>query len=141
MRRKAEEIGINMTPMIDVVFQLIIFFITTIDLQNKDMDIRLQMALAPHGKPVEAKDPRTIHVDVDAQGRISILNQRLTLAVLRTYLKKAVAEYGQNLPVVIRGDIRTQHDAIRAVMDVCAEAGLYTVRFGAIKEAARPGGG
>ena len=140
MKRKVETIPMNMTPMIDVVFQLIIFFITTIDLQNKDMDIRLKMAMAPHGKPVSAKDPRTIHVDVDAEGRIYILHQRLTVPVLRSYLRKAVADYGKNLPVVIRGDMRTSHEAIRAVMDVCSEAGLKTVIFGAIKEAAQKGG-
>ncbi len=141
MKKKLEEMPVNMTPMIDVVFQLIIFFITTIDLQNKDMDIRLKMAMAPHGKPVEAKDPRTVHVDVDAQGRISILHQRLTVPVLRAYLRKAHAEYGRELPVVIRGDMRTSHEAIRAVMDACSEAGLRTVKFGAIKEPAKREGG
>ena len=35
MRKRTEEPGINMTPMIDVVFQLIIFFVTTVDLEAK----------------------------------------------------------------------------------------------------------
>ena len=136
MKRRLEEMPVNMTPMIDVVFQLIIFFITTIDMQNKDMDLRLRMAMAPHGKPVEVRDPRTIHVDVDARGNISIVRTPLSVPALQTVLRKAVAEYGAQLPVVIRGDRNTAHEAIRTVMDACSAAGLMTVKFAAIKEEA-----
>ncbi len=85
MRRttvKSEDLHINMTPMIDVVFQLIIFFITTADMQNKALELKIRMAMAPHGKPVEQKDPRTIHVDVDTRGRVSIAQQLVPGPVL-----------------------------------------------------------
>ena len=48
--------GINMTPMIDIVFQMIIFFVLTIDMDKKQFDDRIKLAMAPHGKPVEKKD-------------------------------------------------------------------------------------
>jgi len=137
MRKRAEEPGINMTPMIDVVFQLIIFFVTTVDLEAKAIDENLKMAMSPHGVAVEKKDPRTIFVDVDANGRISIARVFMSPPMLRLILRKAVAEQGQTIPVVIQGDGRTKHKDIKAVMDSCAAAGLWKVKFAAKKEEAQ----
>jgi len=137
MKRKLEDAPMNMTPMIDVVFQLIIFFITAIDMQRRDLDLQLKLAMAPHGKPVTARNPLTIYVDVDQQGRISIGGVRMTVDYLYVVLRKAVNEFGQrNVPVVIRGDMKATHEEIRKVMDACSRAGLFSVKFAAIQEAA-----
>jgi biopolymer transport protein ExbD len=135
-RTTLDEAAMNMTPMIDVVFQLIIFFITTADMENKALDTKVRMAMAPHGQVVQKKDPRTIVVDVDSKGRISIANAYMSPAVLKSILKKAVGEYGQTTPVVIRGDGKTTHQDIKAVMDACSSAGLWKVKFAALKEKA-----
>lgn len=135
-RTSDEEMAINMTPMIDVVFQLIIFFITTVDMENKALETKIKMAMAPHGPVVEKKDPRTIMVDVDDKGKISIAHVGMSPAVLKQVLRKAVADYGSNIPVVIRGDSKTRHEDIKTVMDACAAAGLWKVKFAAIKEKA-----
>lgn len=137
MRKRTEEPGINMTPMIDVVFQLIIFFVTTVDLEAKAIDENLKMAMAPHGVAVEKKDPRTIFVDVDANGRIAIARVVMSAPMLRLVLRKSVAEYGQTVPVVIQADGRTKHEHVKAVMDSCAAAGLWKVKFAAKKEEAQ----
>lgn len=136
MRKRKEEGGLNMTPMIDVVFQLIIFFIVTIAQQQKEVEMELRLAMAPDGKAVERKDPRTINIDVDDQGRIYIARQRLTLPQLRSILRGAVARHGQTLPVVIRGDSKARHEYVRRVMDTCSDAGLWRIKFAAIKEKA-----
>ena len=135
-RMSDEEMAINMTPMIDVVFQLIIFFITTVDMENKALETKIKMAMAPHGPVVEKKDPRTIMVDVDENGRISIAHVGMSPAVVKQVLRKAVADYGSDIPVVIRGDGKTRHEDIKTVMDACAAAGLWKVKFAAIKEKA-----
>ena len=136
MKKRAEEAGINMTPMIDVVFQLIIFFVCTTDMQKKALDENVKLAMAPHGRPVEQKDPREVIVDLDSQGRISINRTYMSAEYLRGVLRKVVAEYGQSTPVVIRGDGRTKHGDVKRVMDACTGAGLWKVKFAAIKESA-----
>lgn len=137
MRHKAPEASMNMTPMIDVVFQLIIFFITAIDMQRRDMDLHLKLAMAPHGKPVTSRNPLTIYVDVDKRGRISIAGNPMSPERLYQVLRKAVNEFGQrNVPVVIRGDMEALHEHIRKVMDACSRAGLMNVKFAAIQEKA-----
>ncbi len=136
--RGGEEGGINMTPMIDVVFQMIIFFVTTAELERTSVDMTIKLALAPHGPAVEKKDPRTIVVDVDRKGRIKIARVRFSLPALKSVMRKAVAQYGQTIPVVIRGDAATKHEDIKRVMDACTAAGLWRVKFAAIKDAAAP---
>lgn len=134
MRRKMDEAGMNMTPMIDVVFQLIIFFVTTADLQNKSLDTKVRLAMAPHGPAVEKKDPREIVVDVDGDSHISIARTQMGVGTLKSILRKTVREQGQTIPVVIRGDGKANHEAIKSVMDACAAAGLWKVKFAALKE-------
>jgi len=136
MRKRDEEAGLNMTPMIDVVFQLIIFFVVTIAQQQKELEMELRLAMAPDGKAVERKDPRTINVDVDDEGRVYIARQRLSIPALRAILRQAVNRHGQTLPVVIRGDLSARHEYIRRVIDTCSEAGLWRIKFAAIKEKA-----
>lgn len=136
MRKRVEEMGMNMTPMIDVVFQLIIFFVVTIAQQQKELEMDLRLAMAPDGAAVKRKDPRTINVDVDTDGRVYIAKQRLSLPALRSILKNSVNRHGQTLPVVIRGDQSARHEYIRRVIDVCSEAGLWKIKFAAIKEKA-----
>ena len=127
---------LNMTPMIDIVFQLIIFFVVTADMANKANDTLVSMAMAPNGAVEEQQDPRTITVDVDKQGKISIAKVDLSEGQLLTILNKARKESGQSTPVVIRGDEKAEHESIRRVMDICGKAGLWQLRFAALKEKA-----
>jgi len=134
MKKVPEEPGVNMTPMIDVVFQLIIFFVCTADMQNKSIDEDIKLAMAPHGVAVEQKDPREINIDVDNEGRIRISRTVLDQNYLKKMLLKAVSEHGQTTPVVIRGDGLARHEDIKKVMDACVSAGLWKIKFAAIKE-------
>jgi len=136
MRKHKDESAMNMTPMIDVVFQLIIFFIVTIAQQQNELEMQLRLAMAPDGKAVERKDPRTITIDVDDDGYVYITRQRMTLPHLRSVLINAVNRHGQTLPVVIRGDLSARHEYIRRVVDTCSAAGLWRIKFAAIKEKA-----
>ena len=136
MRKQYPDAKLDMTPMIDVVFQLIIFFVVTAAMQNKALETNVRMAMAPHGPVEEVKDPRTVVVDVDKNGKISIMKTNLSEAQLLSVLVKARNSTGQSTPVVIRGDGEAQHDAIKRVMDVCGKAGLWKLRFAALKEKA-----
>ena len=136
MRKQYPDAKMDMTPMIDVVFQLIIFFVTTVDMQNKALETKVRMAMSPHGPVEEVKDPRTIVVDVEEDGRICITQTPLTEGKLLAILNKARNTSGQSTPVVIRGDYAAKHEAVKRVMDICGQAGLWKIRFAALKEKA-----
>ena len=140
LRRREEHAGINMTPMIDVVFQMIIFFVLTVDLDKKKFDEQLTLAMAPHGAPVGEVDPRTVYVDLYKGGIASIglnsypLTRPGGVMALQQFMQDRVARYGQELPVVIRGQREALHAHVKPVMDVCKAAGLYRMSFSAFKE-------
>lgn len=134
-----KDMDVNMTPMIDVVFQMIIFFITAVDMDRKSFDVNIKLAMAPNGAVVEKRDPRTVTIEVDKDGKIQMgKGIRVQQSQLLAILKKAVVDYGQTVPVVIRGDGGTQHEEVRKVMDLCSQAGLWKIKFAATKEAAPP---
>ena len=133
-KKKEEEMAVNMTPMIDIVFQMIIFFVCTVQLEKDQLNESIKLAMAPNGPAVEQKDPRTVHVDVTDDGRIWIGHRLLPPSTLRAVIKKAVQEYGQGVPVVIRGSSQTKHSDIKRVMDICTGVGLWKVKFAAIKD-------
>lgn len=136
-KRSTEEVGMNMTPMIDIVFQLIIFFVVTLELDRQVFNENIILAFSPSGPAIEKKDPRTIVVEVDEKGCIFITRSRLSIATLTTVLRNAVAHYGSSTPVQIRGDKKTKHESIHQVMEACGQAGVWRVSFVATKEKAR----
>jgi biopolymer transport protein ExbD len=133
-QREEEYLSGNLTAMIDVVFQLIIFFVCTVNIQDTAIDDRVSLAMAPHGKPVETKSPLEINVSVDGKGITYIARTPISQDVLIKVMRKAVADYGQQIPVVIRGDAEAKHVDIKRVMDACAQAGIWKIKFAAFKE-------
>jgi biopolymer transport protein ExbD len=136
MKKRHPDAQLDMTPMIDVVFQLIIFFITTVDMETKALETKIRMAMSPHGPVEEVKDPRTVVVDVDSEGVVSIMRTPLNEGQLYAILRKAAVASGQSTPIVIRGDLGAKHEQIKRVMDICGKAGLWKIRFAALKEKA-----
>jgi biopolymer transport protein ExbD len=130
-RRTAEGCEINMTPMIDVVFQLIIFFIVTIRMdQNYNEDIVLEDA--KHGPVIKDQDQSTMIIEVDRHGWISMRGLQLTKQKLNEIVHARYNKHGA-FPVLIRGDARARHEDIRAVMDICSRNGIWKINFAAVK--------
>ncbi|MBR1608342.1 MAG: biopolymer transporter ExbD [Kiritimatiellae bacterium] len=139
-RKNQEGCDLNMTPMIDVVFQLIIFFIVTINIADaKDEDVRLELGV--HGAEVETggdAPASALVIDVSSKGRVSINNRDVDTAGLRQIMKQRYARYGSTFDVCVRGDARARHDYVRKVMDVCTSEGVGRVTFLAVKDARTP---
>jgi len=135
-KRSTEEVGVNMTPMIDIVFQLIIFFVVTVDLDRQVFNEAITLALSRNGPAIEKRDPRTVTIEVDRQGRLSIAHRVVSEARLTQLLVFARNQGGQDTPVQIRGDAQTRHESIRSAMQASGKAGLYRISFVALKEKA-----
>ena len=140
--RKQEEPYLtgNLTAMIDVVFQLIIFFVCAISMQNNTNDDSITLTLAPNGTEVKAKDPREVKIDVHKDGTLSIAQQPISPSLLGSILKKTVADYGGNpdaVPIILRGDESVLHEKIQGALDACSDAGIVKIKFAALKEKGR----
>ena len=140
-KRNTQDCNLDMTPMIDVVFQLIIFFIVTITMSEaKDDDVRLE--LGPHGQEIESNNndtsTRAMVIDVNRKGRISMSNVTLSQDMLNRHIQTRINKMGTNFQIWIRGDARASHDMIRKVMDTCTAAGVAKVSFIAVKDPRTP---
>jgi len=133
--RNQEDCDLNMTPMIDVVFQLIIFFIVTITInENRNEDIMLERSIhGPEIKSDETSSPLTLVVEVDRKGRVSINDIAMSYDQLANIIGNRYNRYGI-FPLMIRADYRTRHSHVKNVMDICTARGLGRVSFVAVKE-------
>jgi biopolymer transport protein ExbD len=130
-----EQCEMDMTPMIDVVFQLIIFFVVTLKMtQERNEDIRLEDG--KHGVTLTQDNmpPTLLEIEVGRRGRISIHNATLSKPMLRSILRQRVNRLGPTFPVLIRADKRASHDKVKEVMDLCTAAGIWKLQFVAIQE-------
>ena len=129
---------VNMTPMIDVIFQMIIFFVCTAQIDQEAISEFISLPDSPNGPMVlEARDPRTITIEVDDRGRLFISRTPLSEAKLRKILSKTVIDYGAtgpSIPIRIRAAGGAEHRDIKRVLDACTAAGLHHISFIAIKD-------
>ena len=122
-RSRGEEPDVNLTPLIDVVFILLIFFMVSTTFQ-KESQIKIELPEAS-GEPAEQRK-ELLEIVIDAEGRYFIDQQQVVNTELST-LKRAIEKYlgeQRDLPVVIRADRMTPYEAVVRAMDATAQLGL-----------------
>ena len=133
-RKLTENPQLDMTPMIDVVFELIIFFVVTLKMaQEKDETIRLEdgkhgIILTPEELP-----PGHMIVDIAKNGRISMNNGTMTPEQVGQRVKDRYRRYGE-FPVLIRADYRVKHEHVARVMNACTANGIWKIAFVAVQD-------
>jgi biopolymer transport protein ExbD len=119
--------AVNLTPMIDIVFQMIIFFVFTLDLEREKFDKDLDIPKAVDAKEITEFEPSTIYPQVLRNGTIKLGTAVTAPATFRGIIKNAVGRYGDGIPVMIYAEGETEHRHIKRVMDICSEEGLYKI--------------
>ena len=127
--RRSRSALVDMTPLIDVVFLLLIFFMvsTTFDRQTQ-LKVDLPQASAV---PEEQEKKRIIEVVVDSRGHFYIDNQELVshdVETLKRALKKA-AEGSLDMPVQVSSDRQAPFQAVIMVMDAAGQLGMSRLSF------------
>ncbi|MFC1498556.1 ExbD/TolR family protein [Verrucomicrobiota bacterium] len=125
MKISRDNDGLNMTPMIDVVFQLIIFFVVTISISSKYNET-IELTKTPHGDTQIS--PNTMTIEVDKRGWISINGTPVSYEALDVMLDNRRNRIG-TFPVMIRGDNRTKHADIESVLNLCGNHGIHQIKF------------
>ena len=132
-RRRSEDAVLDMTPMIDIVFQLIIFFVVTVTIQ-KEYNKEIELERSPYGPPIEGEQSSMI-IEVDKRGWLSMHGAQMSPQQLRGVIRRRYKRSGE-FPVIIRGDKRTRHADVRSVMDMLTDVGIWRISFAAMKEKA-----
>lgn len=135
-----DHLKLDLTPMIDVVFLLIIFFMVATSFgDDQEHDIELELPEVATASAMTSA-PKQRVVTVESEGQIRLDGDAVTLAKLTQRLAAARSEYPE-LSVVIRGDAAVQFQHVAASLAACKEAKVselgITVRVAAGGQATR----
>lgn len=126
--QRKEELELNITPLIDVVFLLLIFFMVSTTFE-RESEIKITLPkVSQEGGEAESQ---VILVAIDADERIYIDDLPLEDARLDT-IRAAIAAGGQGLEepaVVIKADSGVSHQTVVRVMDAARQSGLVKITF------------
>ena len=117
-----EQPTLNLTPMIDIVFLLIIFFMVGTKFTELERKIALQVPeVADRGVLTAAPEPRVVNVMAD--GSLTLDQTTVNLEELTSRLAAARSRY-RDLGVLIRGDAQCRHQRVAEVLNACKQAGV-----------------
>ena len=133
---------LDMTPMIDVVFELSIFFVVTlVEAQKEDESIELEDGR--HGIVLVPEELPPTHMQIDiglhqkgphkGRPRISMGDIEISPSEISRRVRERVKKY-KDFPVIVRADFAVPHKAVAQVMNACTEAGVWKISFQAIAE-------
>ena len=118
-----DEPAVNLTPLIDVVFILLIFFMVSTTFQ-RESEIKIELPEAS-AEPVEEK-PESLEIVIDSDGHYFIDEQQVVnteLDTLITAIRKFLGEK-TDIPVIIRADRNTPYESVVRAMDATSQLGL-----------------
>jgi len=122
-------IGFNMTPMIDVVFLLIIFFLVSSHLAKQESRVPVELPEAAQGQePLDDESPRMV-VTVKETGEILAFGQVVTPQTLSKQIDDFRRKHVKQIEVRIRGDRRVSYRVVEPILLACAKAGVWKVAF------------
>jgi biopolymer transport protein ExbD len=124
---------INITPLLDLAFVLLIIFVITTPLLEKGLDLKLPPANGRTDSEIKKEDIRTVEITTD--GRYSMNKQTIRLDQL---VKNLVNDHQlhPNLVVYIRADANSKTKDVASLIDACQKNGLtrYSLRTQPLKD-------
>jgi len=125
--RQPEPAGIQLAPMIDIVFLLLIFFIVTWQFSRDETEYNVSLPTAEEGADL-TRPKGEIIINVLPDGVIRVEGVSVDLIQLKDKLA-AIARQFENQPVRIRGDASVTYKHIFDVIATCQKAGIWNISF------------
>jgi len=125
--KKKESPDVNLTPLIDVVFLLLIFFMVSTTFK-KDTEIKVDLPEAT-AKAVK-HDEKIFEIVIDAKGRYYLDNrEQLVNQQINTMKRILLKHLGKNSekPLIIRADSNAPHGSVVLVMDAARQLGILNL--------------
>jgi biopolymer transport protein ExbD len=134
LHKSSRRLGINMTPMIDVVFLLIIFFLVSSHLVRQETQMELALPVAASGDEEQPEQTPRVTVNVDENGTLWVAGQRVPSDQLATQLSAALENQGEDLEVRIRGSRDASYGSVEPIMLACTKVGIWNVKYAVYRE-------
>lgn len=119
---KQPGVHIEMTPMIDMVFLLLIFFLVATTFQQEEREMQIALPFATSSEPISALLQELI-INVNSEGQFIVRGRVMEEGALATMIEEAVAANPEQ-KVTVRGDRTTAYSNVVRVLDLCKSAGI-----------------
>jgi biopolymer transport protein ExbD len=121
-RNASEGIAIELTPIIDMVFLLLIFFLVATTFQQAEREMQIALPETYSAEPISTA-LRELVINVDAEGRMIVGGRLIQPEELRSLVAEAV-ETNPGQKVIVRGDHRTEYANVVTALDICKSSGI-----------------
>ena len=126
---RRSKFGFDMTPMIDVVFLLIIFFLLSSHLARQESQLPMPLPFAESGhQPSEDGTPR-VTINVFSDGRMLLAGKPVGSAQLQPRLRFEYDQRGRQLEIRIRSDRNVPYRFVAPILVAVARTGIWNVSF------------
>jgi biopolymer transport protein TolR len=132
--RTRTSLEFNMTPMIDVTFQLIIFFMLAGQLTRQETQVDLDLPGASQGKKLNQTPPRLVTVNVTRDGAVLLGGEQVDSGEFRRRIGVEVQRGEGELEVRIRADRTVPYKVVEPLLSGCAQSGVWNVGFTVVRE-------
>ncbi len=127
---------LNLTPLIDVVFLLLIFFMVSTTFERES---QITIELPEAGGEELAVEKQVLDITVDREGRFFVNQQEVIntqVSTLKLAISKAVGD-NHKIPVLINADAQSSYQSVMSVMDAASQLGLVNMTFVAHKPSSK----
>lgn len=144
----------NLTPILDMVFQLITFFMLVINFKTNQLDMAMDLPVVGTARPVDTKGQLSmLMININNQGKFTVYNKPFDDAQMEHYIqaqaeldrlserrKNRSFDDADDLPtiVVIRADRNTPFSKLSLVLKMCQDAHYRNFAFRALEKHAKP---
>jgi len=125
---KKKELSVNLTPLIDVVFLLLIFFMVSTSF-TRETQIEIELPKSS-GEQLEVKD-NVVEISIDAEGNFYVNKTPLINSQIET-LKRAInklSEGDNTLPLIISADAKAPYQSVVVAMDAAGQEGFSNLQM------------
>lgn len=133
---RSRSIKFNVTPLIDVVFLLIIFFLVSSHLARQETQLEVALPAASSVREAEDTSIARVTINVRADGEVLLGSEAIARDELSRRLKVERQETSANLEVRIRADRELAYHHVEPLLLACAEAQIWNVSFAVIEKQA-----
>ncbi len=126
--KRKKDIAVNITPLIDVVFLLLIFFMVSTSF-TRETQIEIELPKAS-GEQLEFA-PEVVEISIDAEGNFYVNKQPLINSQIET-LRKAILKLSDGditLPLIISADAKAPYQSVVIAMDAAGQEGFTNLQM------------
>jgi len=120
--------SLSLTPLIDIVFLLLIFFLVATRFAEEERELDVLLPDASEAQPLTSQ-PREVFVNIDENGRYYVTGEIIGIARLHEVLKTAWVNNPGRASVVIRADKRCDFEFVVAAINACKKAQIRDYRI------------